>query len=112
MGEIEQNVGFDESESLASEDVVELQTADGDVLHCIVLAIVEHEGQSYAILTERGTEDEDLLVTAYDESDSGEASFRPIADDSVLVALQDALSDLLPVTAPATQMSYGPPAEA
>lgn len=90
------DVGFDEEEALTDDDVVTLRTEGGEELSCVVLAVVDHDGASYAVLTEQGASDEaDLLVTRYAEDEDGVASFSPVEDGAALGALREALADLL-----------------
>lgn len=106
MTEPTQDEGFDEGAGIDDAERVTLQTEDGGRLECVVLAILDHEGASYAVLaeTEALSQDEDgtldaddseLLVTRYDEDADGTARFRPLEDDAVIGRLQEALGDLL-----------------
>lgn len=95
--EIEEESGFDETETLQEDDLVILEQADGTRLELVLLAVVESDGATYALLTPRDEDDEsELMVATYHEDEDGTAHFGPVDDDSVLVGLEDVVRQLAP----------------
>jgi hypothetical protein len=101
MPDEDEEIGFDEAEELDEADLVLLQAGDGRTLECVVLAILDHGGAAYAVLTPRGSLDDDeagdLLVATYREDADGVAHFEPLLDESLLDELQGALAHLIDV---------------
>ncbi len=96
----DEDEGFDESEALTDDDVVELEL-DGQLTRCILLAVVEEGGQQYAVL--QGVEDAEdpdeaaLMVVRYDEDEGGAMRFSPLEDADPLDAIRAAIVKLLPI---------------
>jgi uncharacterized protein YrzB (UPF0473 family) len=97
-------IGFDEGAELDEADLVTLVDEDGEQLECLLLAVVDHEGRSYAVLTPRADEDDDdtdgagdLLLATFDEDASGAARFGPVEDDDVVKALRKLIADLVDI---------------
>ncbi|MCA9572370.1 MAG: DUF1292 domain-containing protein, partial [Myxococcales bacterium] len=65
----EQELGFDDSHTLGEDDLVTLVGEDGAEVECVLLAVLEHEGATYAVLTPRTELDVDgaLWVAHYEE---------------------------------------------
>jgi hypothetical protein len=94
----EEEFGFDEGSELEEHDLVVLRAGDGRELECVVLALIDREDASYALLTPNtGDEEEegDLLVAQYWQDDDGVEHFVPLEDDSLLVEIQEALGNLI-----------------
>ncbi|MCB9682472.1 MAG: DUF1292 domain-containing protein [Alphaproteobacteria bacterium] len=93
--------GFDEEPGLDPDDLVTLADADGVEQVYLVLAVLEHEGRTYAVLTaqlegdEDGETSGDLMVTCYDEAQTGAARFSPLDDSDVLDALGEIVAQLV-----------------
>jgi uncharacterized protein YrzB (UPF0473 family) len=96
-----EDLGFDEASTLDEEDVVVLTSPDGTTMECIVLAIIDHEESSYALLTEKDQAGEEgideLLVATYREDASGAVHFEPMDDDVVMEALREAIAHIIDV---------------
>jgi uncharacterized protein YrzB (UPF0473 family) len=97
-----EEIGFDEGAELDEADLVTLVDDDGNQLECLLLAVVDHEGRSYAVLTPRVEEDDeetdgagDLLLATFDEDASGAARFGPVEDDEVVKALRRLIAQLV-----------------
>lgn len=93
----DEETGFDETETLQEDDLVVLEQADGTRLELVLLAVVESDGATYALLTPRDEDDEsELMVTTYREDEDGTSHFGPVEDDSVLASLEDVVRQLAP----------------
>ena len=94
MGETEQE-GFDESSELQRDELIHLELEEGKTLECVLLSVVEYDGQLYALLSELAEPDGEIMVLCYDENTEGASRFSPLEDDSVLVGLEAVVSTLL-----------------
>lgn len=94
--------GFDESEELTDRDLVVLVDEDGEETECVILAVVDFEGQDYAVLAPRAqlqqTEDReevDLFLLEYHRDDEGREIFAPIDDEERFEAVRRMCADLV-----------------
>jgi uncharacterized protein YrzB (UPF0473 family) len=80
---------FDESEEIQENEVVEIEDEDGNSHSCVVLAIIEHAEQDYAMLApaaqltepENGEEAElEIFLFQYDVTDDGVECYSYIED--------------------------------
>lgn len=94
----DEEIGFDEAEALADDDVVEIDV-DGERLRCVVLAVFEEGERTFAVLQAVGDGDDDLLVVRYEEDVDGGMHFAPLADDDDFDRLQATIARLLPIDA-------------
>jgi hypothetical protein len=96
--EIEE-IGFDENETISDDDVVVLQAEDGSEVEHVLLAVIDLEQDSYAVLTPRALVDADepgdLLVVRYLEDAQGVARFEPLEDASVIASLEEAMAHMV-----------------
>ena len=94
-----EEIGFDEAEALTEDDLVVLRQDDGEEVQCVLLAIVDHDETSFALLTRHdmldADEPGDLLVARYREDEDGVSHFEPMLDDSVLASLRDAVGHIV-----------------
>ena len=93
--------GLDEGAELDELDRVTLVNEDGEELQFVLLAVIEHEGQDYAMLApeaqlvdEAGEELEIYLFT-YDIDDEGLETYGPIEDDATYEAVREFCATLM-----------------
>ena len=98
-----EELGFDDNADLCEDDVVVLQGEDGVSVEHVLLAVIEVNGDTFALLTPRALVDADepgdLLVVRYVEEADGAARFEPLVDASVLPAVQEAMANIVELSA-------------
>ncbi len=93
--------GFDESEELAEDDLVTITDDDGTEWECAILAVVEHEGDEYALLApvdqleDEESDELEMFLFLYEVDDEGVQTFSYIEDDEVYEQVQQAFQVLM-----------------
>jgi uncharacterized protein YrzB (UPF0473 family) len=83
---------FDESEDLDDDDLVTITDEDGKDIDCAILAVIEHGGQEYALLSpvdqlQADEESLDMYIFAYSVDDDGQQLFTSVDDDDTYEAV-------------------------
>jgi len=95
---------FDESEDLDTDDVVTIRDDDGNDVDCAILAVIEHGGGEYALLSpvhqlEAAEQEEggqiDMYIFAYSVDEEGQQLFSSVDDDATYEAVRDEFSLLI-----------------
>lgn len=92
---------LDDSQEIDGEDLVTLVDEDGNEHEFVVLAVVELEGDQFAMLSpvdqveDEETEELELFLFTYEETDEGYVNFGEIEDDDVYQAVQEYCATLL-----------------
>lgn len=94
MSQLEE--GFDETEGLGDEDVLEV-AVDGAVVRCVLLALVEEDGTEYAVLQPLEDADADLLVARATDGGDGGLVLTPLEDQAELDRVRGAITRILPL---------------
>ena len=94
-GETVDEIAFDAGAEVDEADLVELDVGAG-VVPCVLVALVDDDDVSYAVLQPRVGDDPDLLLARYVEDASGTARFRPVDDPEVVERVQTLLLRILP----------------
>lgn len=106
-----EDIGFDEESAFDIEDLVSVVGPDGVSVPCVLLAVIEHEGGEYAMLTPQtdaeGDDDLELLLAAYQEDPDGTAHFLPIQDDGVYEQVRAFCATLIETEAPPPGSRFG-----
>lgn len=94
-------VELDESADLEEIDRVILVAEDGEELHFVLLAVVEHEGEDYAMLAteeqllDESTDELEVFLFHYQVDDEGLEVYGPIEDDDTYEAVAAFCSTLM-----------------
>ncbi len=92
---------LDESQEIDGEDLVTLVDEDGNEHEFVVLAVVEMEGDEFAMLSpieqveDEETAELELFLFTYKETEEGYVEFGEIEDDEVYQAVQAYCATLL-----------------
>src|SRR5688572_6536266 len=95
---------FDESEDLDAEDLVTITHEDGNDVDCAILAVTEHGGGEYALLSpvaqlEAAEREEggqiDMYIFAYEVDEQGQQLFTSVDDDATYEAVREEFSLLI-----------------
>lgn len=93
--------GLDESQEIDGEDLVTLVDEDGAEHEFVVLAVVELEDRQFAMLSpldqvvDDTTDEMELFLFTYNETDEGYAEFGEIEDDALYEAVQTYCATLI-----------------
>jgi uncharacterized protein YrzB (UPF0473 family) len=111
--------GFDESDTLTDRDLVVLVDEDGEETECVILAVVDHEGQDYAVLAPREQlqqsgerEEVELFLLEYHRDADGREIFAPIDDEERFESVRRMCADLVGTSEAGTPTFGGPVGEA
>jgi uncharacterized protein YrzB (UPF0473 family) len=95
---------FDEAEDLDEDDLVTITDEDGNDVDCAILAVIEHGGAEYALLSpvdqlEAAERDDggqiDMYIFAYAVDEQGQQLFSSVDDDAVYEAVREEFSLLI-----------------
>ncbi len=92
---------LDEGEELDELDRVTLVSEEGEELQFVLLAVIEHEEQDYAMLApedqlmDDAGDELEIYLFSYDVDDEGLATFGPIEDDQTYEAVREFCSTLM-----------------
>lgn len=93
---------FDESEEFDPSDLVTITDEDGTDIDCAIVAVLDYEGQDYALLArvDQLGDDEDgdeieLFVFLYRVDDEGNQLFSFVEDDATYEAVRGEFSVLM-----------------
>ena len=82
------------------EDLVTITDEDGTEIDCAILAVMEHDGEEYALLARldqlrEDAEETEMFIFKYGVDDDGAQSFTSIEDDATYDTVRDAFSLLI-----------------
>lgn len=91
---------FDESEEFDPADLVTITDEDGTEIDCAVLAVMDHEGESYALLArleqlDSDSEEVEMFIFHYALDDEGNQMFSSVDDDATYEAVRQEFSLLI-----------------
>ena len=91
---------LDESGEILEADVRVLVDEEGNEMPCALLAVVEHEGQDYALLTplEQLSEEAgeiELFILEYSVNEEGDETFSTVDDDERYEAVKEFCTTLI-----------------
>jgi uncharacterized protein YrzB (UPF0473 family) len=91
---------FDESEGFDPEDLVTITDEEGQEIACAILAVMEHEGEEYALLARLDqlrdeVEELEMFIFRYAMDEEGTQLFSSVEDDETYDAVRDAFSLLI-----------------
>ena len=86
-------------DEFADDDIVTLQTAEGEEIDFIEIAGIAHKGGFYAILQPvellPGMEDDEAIVMKVTQDEAGNDKFTVVLDDSIIDAVFEQYNKLL-----------------
>ncbi|MFT4624585.1 MAG: hypothetical protein ACI8PZ_003244 [Myxococcota bacterium] len=98
----EDNVdGFDDTDGFDPDEVVSFEDAEGNKYECVVLAVVEHEGNDYAMLApasqlqEGNSEELELFLFRYEVDEDDTELFSFIDDERTYEAVRELCEGLM-----------------
>jgi uncharacterized protein YrzB (UPF0473 family) len=89
----DEEIGFDEGEELLDRDVFSMDLGDGTLHDFVMLVVVEHDGQPYALLARSEHLELDdpskieTIVARVEVDEDGEETVSPIEDRAVYEAV-------------------------
>lgn len=93
--------GFDESEELSDGDQVTIVDDEGNEVNCLVLAVLEHEGEEYALLGRmdqlEADDGEEVEVFVFRQliDEEGQQVFESIEDEETYEAVRREFSTIM-----------------
>ena len=98
-------ITIDENSDLTEDDIRILVDEEGNEVECVLLAVVGHEEQDYALMTtleslESEDEDLDVFVLIYDVDADDVESFSEVDDEATYDAVVAFTRTLIPEGAP------------
>jgi uncharacterized protein YrzB (UPF0473 family) len=95
-----QDEGLDEGEDISDADRVTLVDEEGNETEFVLLAVIDVEGQDYALLAPEGQLGDDgdsieLFIFQYDVDEDGEEAFSPVDEDGRYEEVRDLFAQLM-----------------
>ena len=99
MSEMDEVIGMIDEDEFADDDIVVLQTPDGEDVEFVEIAGIAHKGEFYAILQPvellEGMEEDEALVFKVTRDEEGNDHFQIELDDEVITAVFEEYNRLL-----------------
>jgi uncharacterized protein YrzB (UPF0473 family) len=91
---------FDESEGFDPADLVTITDENGEEIDCAILAVMEHDGEEYALLArleqlDSDSEELEMFIFRYSVDEEGNQSFSSIEEDATYEAVREEFALLI-----------------
>jgi uncharacterized protein YrzB (UPF0473 family) len=92
---------FDESDEFDPADLVTITDEDGQDIDCAIVAVIEHEGEEFALLarveqlTSEDGDEIEMFIFRYEQDDEGNQRFSYVEEEAVYEAVRDEFSVLM-----------------